>query len=432
MEELMYYVWQQRMYASLTLSSDEQVEIINPGIRNRDAGPDFFNAKVKIGETIWAGNVEMHVRASDWIRHHHEGDAAYNNVILHVVLDDDIELSLPNGDRLLQAVMRIPDYVEQRYRNLMKAGVDCFSAITCSEHLSEVPNVILSDWLSSLAADRMMLKVHRVKDLINDNLHSWQEALYVMIARSMGTGINSDAFEQLARSLPYSYIQKHLDQPLQVEAMLMGQAGFLEYERPVTETYYNRLRQEYLFLRAKFNLKPLSVDVWRMARLRPQAFPHLRVAFLTKMLCGVQDLFSRLLAAETISDIEKVLAVSVQGFWAKHYTFSSCVSKEDEIIEVRNLGKQTLLSLIINAVVPIIMAYGEWIGDEEIVQRAISFLEAIPAEQNRYIRSWQCVGIDPKSAFDTQALLHLYREYCELHKCLHCRLGCWMMRKPFD
>lgn len=431
MEELMYYVWQQRMYASLTLSSEEQVEIINPGIRNRDAGPDFFNAKVKIGDTVWAGNVEMHVRASDWIRHHHDGDAAYNNVILHVVLIDDVELSLPNGDQLLQAVMKIPDFVEQRYRSLTKAGVDCFSAITCSKHLSDIPSVVMSDWLSSLAADRMMLKVRRVKDLINDSRHSWQEALYVMIARSMGTGINSDAFELLARSLPYSYIQKHLDQRLQVEAMFMGQAGFLQYERPESETYYNRLRQEYLFLRAKFNLKPLSVDVWRMARLRPQAFPHLRLAFLTQMLCSTPNLFSRLLAAETILDLEKILAVRVQGFWATHYTFSSCVAvKENDFAEVRNLGRQTLLSLIINAVVPIIMAYGEWIGDEEIVQRAISFLEAIPAEQNRYIRSWQSVGIDPKSAFDTQALLHLYREYCELHKCLHCRLGCWLMRKP--
>ena len=228
----MYYVWQQRIFSTLSLPSNLPIEVIHPGIRNHDAGPDFFNAKVKVGETVWAGNIEMHVRASDWVRHHHTFDAAYNSVILHVVLVDDTEITLPDGRTLLQVVMHIPEAIAERYRQLTSSPTSVASAISCREHLQEVPRVIWTDWLTSLATQRMMNKVQRVRDLLDDQSRSWQEACYVMLARSLGTGLNSDAFERMARSLPYAFIQKHVDQPLQVEALLFGQAGFLESSRP--------------------------------------------------------------------------------------------------------------------------------------------------------------------------------------------------------
>lgn len=424
----MYYVWQQRIFSTLSLPSNLPIEVIHPGIRNHDAGPDFFNAKVKVGETVWAGNIEMHVRASDWVRHHHTLDAAYNSVILHVVLIDDTEITLPDGRTLLQVVMHIPEAIAERYRHLTSSPTSVASAISCREHLQEVPRVIWTDWLTSLATQRMMNKVQRVRDLLDDQSRSWQEACYVMLARSLGTGLNSDAFERMARSLPYAFIQKHVDQPLQVEALLFGQAGFLESSRPSSEEYYNRLQTEYRFLRAKFSLTPMPESSWRMARLRPQAFPHVRIAFFAAMLCSRRDFFSELLSTQTPEALRDIFRVTLRGFWSTHYTFQLHEPTDSVPFDARSLGMQTRNSMLINAVAPLLMAYGEWQGNDEMVQRSIRLLESIPAEQNRYVRVWQDAGMLPFSAFDTQAFLQLYREYCELHRCLHCRVGCWLMR----
>lgn len=428
----MYYVWQRRLPRSLTLPGGAgEVEILDPGVRNRDAGPDFFNAKVRWGGTVWAGNVEMHVHASDWHRHGHDGDPAYANVILHVILYADAAVVMPDGRTLPQAIMTIPDGVMDRYRSLLQGGVDCFSAVTCTGRLGLVPRLVVDDWMTALVHERMWQKVNRVRDLVERGGDSWQEAFYVILTRSLGTGTNGDACERLARSLPYAYLQKHIDNPIQVEALLFGQAGFLDGERPDSEIYYNMLRQEYLFLRAKFSLRPLPVGVWKMARLRPPAFPHVRLAALAALLTSRRDFFSALLDATSLTEISRLFSVRMTGFWASHYTFSTPTPvapvAAPPAASSRSLGVATLQSLVINAAVPMLTAYAQWRQDEQAAGRALAFLEGIPAEANRCVAACAAAGFPARNAFDTQALIQLHRNYCELHKCIRCRVGVWLM-----
>lgn len=446
MEELMYYVWQQRMPGVLALPEMEAgIEILDPGIRNLDAGPDFFNAKVRCGSTIWAGNVEMHVRASDWFRHHHDDDPAYGNVILHVVLEPDVAVVLQDVRKLLQVKMTFPQGFIDKYRMLTSAGAECFSVVTCSDRLEQLPKLVVSDWMTSLASERMSQKVQRVRDLIEIRQDSWKEAFYVILTRALGTGINGDACERLARSLPYAYILKHIDNPLQVEALLLGQGGFLEQSRSDSEVYYNDLRREYLFLRAKFSLHPLPVGCWKMARLRPPAFPQVRLALLAALLTSRRDFFSAILETDSLAGLVELFSVKLSGYWAVHYTFSTILpvgtgaGSADEASSdftsaasntdtaTRRLGISTIHSLIINAVVPMLFAYAQWRSDEQLAQRAQLLLESLPAEVNRYVTACVAAGLPARNAFDTQALLQLYKNYCELRKCIRCRFGVWLM-----
>jgi len=397
MEELMYYVWQQRLFSSITTLDESPIEIIHPGLRNLDAGPDFFNAKVKIDGMVWAGNVEMHVKASDWYKHNHQKDSAYNNVILHVVLQADAVVNHASGDPIKTVVMRIPQEVMERYQQLTANQPYSFSAIRCANELPQIPNLVIKDWMTALATQRMLNKTHRVEDLVNEKNESWQEALYVILSRSLGTGINSDTFERLARSLPFGYLLKHLDDPFQVRALLLGQAGLI----PLHE---EKMQQEYAFLRSKFNLTPLSASDWKMARFRPNASPEVRIEALTTLLTVHKNLFSEIIESKDIATLQHIFIIPYK------------------------IGLQTANSIIINAVIPIILAYGQWLADEELCERAIEMLEAIPAESNRYMDYWINCGITNRNAFDSQALLHLYKEYCEPHKCMNCRIGCWLIK----
>ncbi len=398
MEELMYYVWQQRLFSSIVTLDNIPIEIIHPGVRNLDSGPDFFNAKVKIDGMVWAGNVEMHVKASDWFKHNHHKDRAYDNVILHVVMTADAIVQRSGSDETIRTVvMRIPNEVMQRYQELTSQQPYSFSAIRCATGIPQIPQIAISDWLTSLAIQRMRTKVNRVKDIIEDKQESWQEAFYVMLCRSLGTGINSDVCERLARSLPYSFIQKHRDQPLQVKALLWGQAGIIPTDQP-------RLQQEYDFLRTKFQLSPLSASLWKRSSQRPMAAPENRLHALTILICTHPNLFSEILETKDIVSMQKIFSIP------------------------NHLGKQTANSILINAVIPILYAYGEWQADETICNRAFEMLEKLPAESNRYMEYWLKTGVPIRSAFDSQALLQLYRDYCEPHKCINCRWGCWLVK----
>ena len=397
MEELMYYVWQQRLFSTIVTLDNTPIEIIHPGLRNLDAGPDFFNAKVAIDGIVWAGNVEMHVKASDWFKHNHQKDRAYDNVVLHVVLEADAIVERGSGEPILTVVMRIPPEVMKKYHELYCTQPFSFSAIRCATSIPQIPSVIITDWTNALVVQRMLAKAKRVQDLTEGGGESWQEAFYVMLCRSLGTGINSDACERLARALPYRFIQKHLDSPLQTKALILGQAGLL------TPDDADMLR-EYEFLRAKFALTPLPPGVWKMAKLRPYAFPRHRLECLATILLSHPNLFSEIREADSLASLEKILYLP------------------------QHLGKQTVHSIIINAVVPVLMAYGQWEADNELCEKTLEMLESIPAESNRYMDYWIQAGLPIRNAFDSQALLHLYREYCEPHKCINCRLGCWIIK----
>ena len=396
MEELMYYVWQQKMFQSILTLDNTEIEIINPGLRNLDAGPDFFNAKIRINDTLWAGNVEMHVRASDWFRHHHHDDRAYDSVILHIVLQADAVIRLHDGEMVKTVVMKIPQDVMEKFEKLTNRGQIIFSAINCRKHLNAVPSLILHDWQTSLAIQRMMNKVSRVKDIIDNKQKSWPEAFYVLLCRSLGTGINSDSCERLARSLPYVYLQKHADNIRQLEAMLLGQGNLIEDETT---------RSEYEFLRAKFNLRPIGNCAWKHSKIRPASSPRCRLKALSIIINRQPNLFSKILECQDVKSLTKLLYVP------------------------NLLGASTIGSIIINSVIPTIMAYGQWQEDLDLCERSIDMLEALPSEANRYMEQWISCGIPLRSALESQAMLQLYKEYCEPHRCLKCRIGCWLMKQ---
>lgn len=418
MEELMYLVWQQRLFSHLTIPQGHTIEIIHPGLRNFDAGPDFFNAKVRIDGQLWAGNVEMHCRASDWHRHHHDNDAAYSNVILHIVLQADADIWLQDGTQLQTVIMTIPEAILQSYHQLcggqhkaplLPGQVPTYSSISCAPHLSRVPTLILTDWLSSLCIQRMMVKMERVQHLVNQDLKDWNEAFFILLTRSLGTGVNSDAMERLARSIPYSSLLHHRDNPLQLQAILLGQAGLLQAEdaanKPAEQQAEWRLMQrEYAFLRQKFSLKPLPVSVWKMGRIRPPAQPEARLRALAGLIATHTDLFAQMLDAADVKQLE-------------------------QLFHAQGIGLQTARSLIINAVVPVLLSYAQWQGDSDRFEKVLAIIEQLPPERNRYIKQWQQIGIEIKSALQTQALLHLILHYCQPHKCIRCRIGCHLLTK---
>lgn len=411
MEELMYYVWQQRLFSSIETLDGQPLDVIHPGLRNQEVGPDFFNAKIRYDGLLWVGNVEMHIRSSDWYRHHHQDNRVYDSVILHVVLQADAQIHLHDGSDLKTVVMHIPNDVMRRYYDLCgyPSGVSCvpllpgqtpsYNSISCLPRITEIPSIILHDWINALAVQRMLDKMRRVQQTVETDMKSWEEGFYTILLRSLGTGTNGDAMERLARSLPYSHLLHHRDNLLQLRAMLLGQAGLIH----TSMTDYGLLKREYDFLRNKFGLKPLDDSVWRMSRLRPQASPINRLEAFAALLWTHQNLLSEVLEAQSLDQIE-------------------------HIFSVKGLGKFTVRILIINAVIPTLLSYYRWQGDDERCEQALSLLEQLPAEDNRYIKQWVEAGIPVRSALDSQALIHLIQHYCQPHKCLHCRLGCWLIK----
>ncbi len=413
----MYFVWQQRLFLTIETPDGQPLDILHPGLRNYDAGPDFFNAKVKLDGIVWAGNVEMHVKASDWYRHHHQDDPAYDTVILHVVMEADAEVKLHDGTPIRTVVMHIPADLMQRYQQLcsgraaplLPGQVPIYSCISCSSRLEQVPKVVLHDWMTALCTQRMIEKLQRVRDLVEGQLKAWPEAFYVVLTRSLGTGVNSDNMERLARSLPYSCLLHHKDNLVQVQALLLGQAGLLQMQdaaarEPKDQEEWKLMQREYAFLRQKFSLTPLNGIYWKTGRVRPPAQPEVRLRALAKLIWKHQDLFDEILEARNLEQMEKIFSGN-------------------------GLGKQTVRSLIINAIVPLLLAYAQWQGDDERCESALHLLEELPPEENRYIKQWEEAGIASKTAMDTQALLHLFKNYCQPHKCLRCRIGCWLLKK---
>jgi hypothetical protein len=415
MEELMYYIWQQRLYTTLPVTPFQDLEIIDPGLQNHDSGPDFFNAKLKIDGTLWAGNIALHERSTDWYRHGHEQDPAYNNVILHVVLENDGPVSLPSGQELMQVTLPLPEPLVEKYRQLTTSG-STTSGLTCADRLQRVPRLILSDWKTALAFERMGEKTRHIEDLVHSSHESWSEAFYVILSRALGTGTNSDAFERTTRSFPYKYLLRHIDHPIQVTALLFGQAGFFEQEHPDENPTLQRLRREYAFLRNKFTLTPLPLSMWKFGGVRPAASPLNRMAILAALMYSRHNLFDEICEAEDLTQMMQVLTSPLHA------------TPPLEINHSVPLGKATLHSLIINAVVPILLAYAQKRKNEALEERALSILESIPAEKNRYVEACRSAGLTAENACDSQALLQLYRNYCERHLCLRCRIGHWLMR----
>lgn len=428
MEELLHYVWKHRILPlrELKTTDGREIEVISPGMHNHDAGPDFSGAIVKIGGIEWVGNVEIHVRTSDWLRHGHDKDANYDNIILHVVAIVDCELNYPDGNAVPQFQIEVPEYVRENYDSLLRSDYTprCTPVISC------IPRLTIHNWMSALQVERLQMRTEQIMERRESLGKNWEDTLFATIARNLGFGKNGDAFEQWAHSIPMNAVGKHRDSLFQIEAIFFGQAGLLgEGEQPPLtppyNEYYVRLAKEYRYLRQKFSLTPINPKVWKFLRLRPQNFPHVRIAQLAMMYYRRQISVSKLINADSIEEIQCLFRTEVSDFWRTHYNFNSAESA----VGNKQLSKSSVNLLIINSVAPFLFAYGTYKGDELLRDKAISLWESVKPEDNRIIRDWKSAGIEPEHAGDTQALIQLTSNYCNRHDCLRCRFGSEYIRR---
>ncbi|MDR0733380.1 MAG: DUF2851 family protein [Dysgonamonadaceae bacterium] len=422
METLLHYVWKYKLYepANFLTNSGKRFEIIDPGIYNSDAGPDFFNAKIKMGNRVWAGNIEIHTLASDWYRHRHNEDAAYNSVILHVVERLDVPDVLDASQRAIpQWEMKIPVQIKANSLFLLSSDLP----VPCLSKIREIPEIYLSDWKNALLAERLERKTNALLQLLDEYKGDWNEVFYITLARNFGFGVNNDAFERLAKSLPLKIVLKHRDSPLQPEALFLGQAGLLENENPENE-YYTKLQKQYVFLQKKYNLKNLEPYIFKSLRIRPNNFPHIKLLQLADVICKKQGLLSEILET-TDNELHSLFVTELSEYWLTHYQF--------EKISVRRpkyLGMQAKQILLINVIAPLFFAYGRKNRSDRYAERAVRLLESLTPEKNGIITLFSRAGIAAGNACDTQAMIQLKREYCEKKKCIFCRIGYRLLTKP--
>lgn len=421
MEELLHYVWKHKLFplGEMHTAGGQLVEIIDVGQHNaRDAGPDFFNAKLKIDGTLWVGNVEIHNRSADWMRHRHDGDEAYDSVVLHVVGVADAVIKDSKGREVPQLVLACPPGLPERYAELQRR--DFYPP--CYEVLTGLSPLMIHGWMNALQYERLEQKRRQVMERVEHCNRNWEDAFFVTLARNFGFGLNSDVFERWGQSVPLRALDKHRDNLFQIEALFFGQAGLLEEE--CCDDYYQSLRKEYLYLAHKFELRRMEAMNWRFLRARPGNFPHVRIAQLAWLYYNENSLLSRLLEAGTPEAVRKILSARTSEYWESHYAFGAASPRR-----TKTLSPATQDLLVINTVSPFLFAYGRYKSDEGLSRRALDFWEALKPENNHIIRQWAQCGLTVQTAADTQALIQLKKQYCDVRKCLHCRIGYEYLRR---
>lgn len=427
MELLYHYIWHHRMLGKkLRDVQGHTIEILNPGRHNEDAGPDFFNSHIIIDGHEWVGNVEIHVKASDWFRHGHDKDPAYDNVILHVVAVDDSRISRTNGKQIPQIAAVLPE----RFFITYDALVTDLRTVRCANMLPEIPYLTKEDWLETLAIERLHFKAERLLEYNRQLGGDWEQAVFTLLARGLGFGLNGLPFEMLAKNLPLRILYHHSDSLRQLEALLFGQAGMLDGSDNMFDEYYQSLCAEYGFLARKYGLRPMQRALWKYARTRPQNFPHRRIAMLARAVFeGVR--FSSVLsdAAGNYQHLSEVFSFNLKGYWNSHTSFGT---QEAETGVPKSLSEASRRLLMINVAAPFYMAYARLSGNYESAEIAYSLLSRLNAESNSKIKMWETHGIKAHDASRSQALLHLQEQYCDKNRCLECRFGNYLLRREVN
>ena len=414
MEQLLHYVWKHKIFPlkELKTTTGQQVEVIDTGLANTDAGPDFFNAKLKLDGVLWIGNIEIHERSSDWFKHGHHSDAGYNSVILHIASEIDTEISRSNGERIPQIQLICPEAVRTNYKELLETD----SYPPCYRIIPSLPPFTAHSWMTALQMERFEQKATLLNERLKRCQGNWEDAFFITLARNFGFGLNGDAFETWAHRLPFRAVDKHRNDLFQIEAIFFGQAGILEDSDG--DGYYLRLKKEYTYLQHKFGLIPMDASLWRFLRLRPANFPHIRIAQLACLYHRAYGLLSRIMETETLQGVRDILKGGTSEYWLTHYTFGGSSPSRP-----KTLSNTSLDLLIINTVVTFLYAYGLHKGNRVLCARAGSFLEELKAENNYITRMWEQCGMKASNAADSQALIQLKKEYCDKKKCLYCRIG---------
>ena len=425
-EELLHYVWQHRLFATeqLKTTNGETIEIIDCGKKNEDAGPDFFNAKIKIGKTLWVGNVEIHAASSEWMQHNHHKDKSYDSVILHVVEKANAIVYRQNGEEIPQMEITIKKEVKERHEQLLASE----TWIRCEPWWNRLPPEFIHIYLSRLLNGRFIRKTEAIMEHLAQNNNNWEETFYIFLARNFGMNTNSLPFEMLAKSLPLALLGKHKNSLLQIEAMLFGQAGLLNSTKNNDDDkYFQILQREYAFLSHKFSLSPIDSSLWKFAKIHPANFPHIRLAQFAALIHQSRKLFSKLLETNGPDKLRDLFQCKASPYWETHYSFGESSTKR-----TKTIGEKSIDTLLINTVVPFLFAYSVKKEIPEAQEKAYTLLEKIAPEQNSIIEKWETLGIKARSAYETQALLELKKQYCDEKRCLQCGIGHKLLSKDKD
>lgn len=424
-EQFLHFIWQYQYFEkeALTTTNGEQINIIQPGFGNTDAGPDFKNARIIIDGLEWNGHVEIHVNASEWIKHGHESDPGYKNVILHVVWKNDQTILYPDGNPIptLELQNRISADLYQRSFQLLENK----DTIPCTPHFHSVSELTRLVMLERAMLDRLEQKATEVNMVLEANGGDWEETTYQWLAKNMGFKVNSDPFFSLAQRIPAKIIGKHRSQLLQIEALLFGMAGLLDH--PSNDTYEQSLKKEFEFLAHKYDLaaKKMNAVEWRFLRLRPANFPTLRIAQFAALLHKQGQLFSFFTSFDDPKAFIQNFEVAPSDYWQSHYRFGTKAKRS-----IAPMGKSSVENILINTVAPILAAYGKLNDNSERVEKALALLANLPPEKNHIIDRWKSLGASFSSAFDSQGYLSLYKHYCQPRKCLQCGIGVSLFRQP--
>lgn len=421
-ESFLHYIWQFQYFTKKDLftTAGETIQIVHPGIRNAHAGPDFSEAKVKIGNLEWRGSVEIHIKASGWNDHRHGDDAAYEKVILHVVWENDRPISRSDNSSMptLELKSRVDPSLWSKYKKLFTSA----ERIPCSSLWRKVDNLVKLSMLDKTLTQRLEAKAGVVIEMLQRNQGDWEETAYQLLSKNFGFKVNSDSFYRLAESLPYKILLKHIDQPNQVEALLFGQAGFLEKVK--IDEHTQVLVRDFKLLEKKYRLeqKRLHKSQWRFLRLRPANFPTVRLAQLAAVIHQRKNIFSTIIDTTYYKDLYAWLSVQQSDYWKTHYQFGKMTKS------VPVLGKSSIQNLIVNTAVPLLAGYAITHDDHSYMDRAVAWLQQIPAEKNAIIRQWNELGCSAKTSFDSQALIELHNAYCIKRRCLECAVGAALIR----
>lgn len=419
-EEFLHYLWRFHLLQNqLYTTENEKIEVLNPGLLNSDAGPDFIQAKIKIDETVWAGSVEMHLKASDWIRHRHQFDKAYNSTILHVVYTCDTEIKLENGETIpcLEIEGKFNAELLEKYEQFLKSK----KWIPCSGQLANFPKIKLSVFYSRLMIERLEEKTQSILHRLEMNKNDWEESFYQVLAGAFGLKVNQEIFQQLAESLPLKKVLWHHANLFQIEALLFGQAGLLQTST-FKDDYPRSLKKEYDYLSKKYNLKPLQGHLWKFLRIRPSGFPTLRISQFAALLASEQNLFSKILETKKVDNLKLLFNVFASAYWDTHFVWDKSTK-----VQIKKLSSDRVNLLLINVIVPFVFLYAKQRNKEKLMERALSFLEKLPLEKNKITAAYANEGIEFSSALQTQALLQLKSKYCDKRKCLTCPVGLFLI-----
>ncbi len=390
----------------------QAVEVIHPGEPNTNAGPDFFNAKIKIGDTLWAGNVEVHIRASDWYEHKHQEDKAYDNVILHVVEDNDAAITRTNGELIPVLKIPCPFSLYHEYVRLKNS----VQWLACAGKLNQINPFEISLWMQRMLVERLERKMVDIQRILQQTTQNWDETFYRLLFRSFGFGVNGDPFELLAQTIPLKVLLKYSDNLQLLEALLYGQAGFLMGD--FRDEYLNSLSRDYRFLQQKHELVPIEVHLWKFLRLRPSNFPTIRIAQLAALLAKLKGVFGLITNTTDLKKIEQILDVGVSAYWLEHYVMQKKSDKKD-----KNLGANSKNLIIINTIIPYLFSFGNLTGQQTYIKRSMDWLTELKAEKNAVLDRWKEENIMVNNAADSQALIYLSNNYCKPKKCLRCSIG---------